>query len=153
MKKSAGILFFKREEETIKVLLCHPGGPYWEGTHLHSWGIPKGELDKKEKVKEAAIREFKEETNLKLEGEITFLYTKKVSNNKLVTIFYKEQDLDLSNCKSNTFSLEWPKGSNIINEYPENDKFEWIEIEEAYNLIFKQQKVFLDKLKERIINK
>ena len=153
MKKSAGILFFKREEETIKVLLCHPGGPYWEGTHLHSWGIPKGELDKKEKVKEAAIREFKEETNLKVEGEITFLYTKKVSNNKLVTIFYKEQDLDLSNCKSNTFSLEWPKGSNIINEYPENDKFEWIEIEEAYNLIFKQQKVFLDKLKERIINK
>ncbi|MBQ7105072.1 MAG: NUDIX domain-containing protein [Bacilli bacterium] len=153
MKKSAGILFFKREEETIKVLLCHPGGPYWEGTHLHSWGIPKGELDKKEKVKEAAIREFKEETNLKLEGEITFLYTKKVSNNKLVIIFYKEQDLDLSNCKSNTFSLEWPKGSNIINEYPENDKFEWIEIEEAYNLIFKQQKVFLDKLKERIINK
>lgn len=153
MKKSAGILFFKREEETIKVLLCHPGGPYWEGTHLHSWGIPKGELDKKEKVKEAAIREFKEETNLKVEGEITFLYTKKVSNNKLVTIFYKEQDLDLSNCKSNTFSLEWPRGSNIINEYPENDKFEWIEIEEAYNLIFKQQKVFLDKLKERIINK
>ena len=153
MKKSAGILYFKREEETIKVLLCHPGGPYWEGTHLHSWGIPKGELDKKEKVKEAAIREFKEETNLKVEGEITFLYTKKVSNNKLVTIFYKEQDLDLSNCKSNTFSLEWPKGSNIINEYPENDKFEWIEIEEAYNLIFKQQKVFLDKLKERIINK
>ncbi len=153
MKKSAGILFFKREEETIKVLLCHPGGPYWEGTHLHSWGIPKGELDKKEKVKEAAIREFKEETNLKVEGEITFLYTKKVSNNKLVTIFYKEQDLGLSNCKSNTFSLEWPKGSSIINEYPENDKFEWIEIEEAYNLIFKQQKVFLDKLKERIINK
>ena len=153
MKKSVGILYFKREEETIKVLLCHPGGPYWEGTHLHSWGIPKGELDKKEKVKEAAIREFKEETNLKVEGEITFLYTKKVSNNKLVTIFYREQDLDLSNCKSNTFPLEWPKGSNIINEYPENDKFEWIEIEEAYNLIFKQQKVFLDKLKERIINK
>lgn len=150
MKKSAGILFFKREEETIKVLLCHPGGPYWENTHLHSWGIPKGELDKDEHVKEAAIREFKEETNLDINGDIEFLYSKKVSNNKLVTIFYKEQDLDLSNCQSNTFSLEWPKGSNKMNEYPENDKFEWIDIEEAYDLIFVQQTIFLDKLKERI---
>lgn len=153
MKKSAGILFFKKEEETIKVLLCHPGGPYWEGTYLHSWGIPKGELDKNEKLKEAAVREFKEETNLEIKKELNFLYTKKVSNNKLVTIFYIEDDLDLSNCKSNTFSLEWPKGSKIINEYPENDKFEWIEIEEAYELIFIQQTIFLDKLKERIINK
>lgn len=150
MKKSAGILLFKNEEEKIKVLLCHPGGPYWENTHLHSWGIPKGELDNNEKVKEAAIREFKEETNLDIKEDIDFLYSKKVSNNKLVTIFYKEQDLDLANCKSNTFSLEWPKGSNIINEYPENDKYEWIEINNAYELIFKQQTIFLDKLKERI---
>lgn len=153
MKKSAGILFFKRENESIKVLLCHPGGPYWENTHLHSWGIPKGELDKNEKVKEAAIREFKEETNLEIIKELNFLYTKKVSNNKLVTIFYIEDDLDLSNCKSNTFLLEWPKGSKIINEYPENDKFEWINIEEAYDLIFVQQTIFLDKLKEKILIK
>lgn len=148
MKKSAGILFFKRENENIKVFLCHPGGPYWENTHLHSWGIPKGELDKNEKVKEAALREFKEETNIEIDNDIEFLYTKKVSNNKLVTIFFKEENLDLSNCKSNTFSLEWPKGSNIIKEYPENDKFEWIDLEDAYSLIFKQQKIFLDKLKE-----
>jgi len=150
MKKSAGILFFKREKEKIKVLLCHPGGPYWTNTNLHSWGIPKGELNNKENLKDAAIREFKEETNLDISADIEFLYTKKVSNNKLVTIFLKEQDLDLSNCKSNTFTLEWPKGSNKINTYPENDKFEWINIEEAYDLIFPQQKIFLDKLKARL---
>ena len=151
MKKSAGILIYKKDDEKIKILLCHPGGPYWEGTNLHSWGIPKGELDQNEKVLDAAIREFKEETNLEINNEnLEYLYSKKVSNNKLVTIFTKEQNLDLSNCKSNTFTLEWPKDSKQINEYPENDKFEWIELEEAYQLIFKQQTIFLDKLKERI---
>lgn len=150
MKRSSGILVYKKENNKIKVFLCHPGGPYWENTHLHSWGIPKGELDENETLKEAAIREFKEETNLDVTGEITFLYTKKVSNNKLVTIFIKEEDLDLSKCKSNTFELEWPKNSNKINKYPENDKFKWIDMEEAYNLIFPQQQIFLDKLKVRL---
>lgn len=154
MKRSAGILLYKKENNNIKVLLCHPGGPYWENTHLHSWGIPKGELDKNEKVLAAAFREFKEETNLEInKKEIEYLYSKKVSNNKLVIIFTKEQDIDLSNCKSNTFLLEWPKGSNKINEFPENDKFEWLDLEEAYNLIFKQQIIFLDKLKEKISRK
>lgn len=152
MKKSAGIIFFKRENNKIKVLLCHPGGPYWENTHFHSWGIPKGELEKKEKVKDAAMREVKEETNLDVKGEISFLYSKKLSNNKLVTIFYKEDDFDLSKCKSNTFELEWPKESKKINKYPENDKFRWIDIDEAYDLIFPKQQIFLDKLRKRLDN-
>ncbi len=150
MKRSAGILVYKKENENIKVFLCHPGGPYWENTNLHSWGIPKGELDKGEKQVDAAKREFNEETNLMINEDLNYLYSKKISNNKLVTIFYIEKDLNLKDCRSNTFSLEWPKRSNIINEYPENDKFEWIDIEEAYNLIFKQQIIFLDKLKDKI---
>ena len=88
MKKSAGILMYKRENDKIKVLLCHPGGPYWEGTNLHCWGIPKGELDGDERVIDTAIREFKEETNLKVTKDgINFLASKKVSNNKLVILF------------------------------------------------------------------
>ena len=150
MKRSSGILVYKKDNDKIKVLLCHPGGPYWENMFLHSWGIPKGELDKNEKGIDAAKREFKEETNITIDDELRYLYTKKVSNNKLVTIFFIEKNLDLKDCKSNTFTLEWPKGSNIIKEYPENDKFEWIELDEAYDLIFKQQTIFLDKLKEKI---
>jgi len=152
MKRSAGILVYKKEQNKIKILLCHQGGSYWEGTHLHSWGIPKGELNEKEKVIDAAVREFKEETNLdiKKDNNLKYLYSKKVSNNKLVIIFMKEEGFDLINCRSNTFNLEWPKGSNIIKEYPENDKYEWINLEDAYKLIFKQQIVFLDKLKSKI---
>lgn len=151
MKKSAGILMYKRENDKIKVLLCHPGGPYWEGTNLHSWGIPKGELDGDERVIDAAIREFKEETNLKVtKDDINFLASKKVSNNKLVIIFMKEQDYDLANCHSNTFPLEWPKNSGIVKDYPENDKYEWIDLEEAKELIFDRQQSFLDKLAEKL---
>lgn len=150
MKRSAGILVYKKDNKKIKVLLCHPGGPYWENTHIHSWGIPKGELDKGENQLNAARREFNEETSLTITEKLDYLYSKKVSNNKLVTIFFIEKDFDLNDCKSNTFSLEWPKGSKEINEYPENDKFEWIDIEEAYNLIFNQQIIFLDKLKEKL---
>ena len=151
MKRSAGILVYKKEYNKIKVLLCHPGGPYWEGTHLHSWGIPKGEVDDGEKILDTAIREFNEETNLKINKDnIEFLTSKKVSNNKLITIFYKENDFDLSKCKSNTFSLEWPKGSGKVNEYPENDKFEWIDLEDAKELVFVQQVSILNKLQDKL---
>jgi len=151
MKKSAGILLYKKENEEIRVLLCHPGGPYWENTHLHSWGIPKGELDPKENVLSAAIRELKEETNLEIDrSNIEFLYSKKTSNNKLVTIFIKEQDINIDKCKSNTFELEWPKNSGIINSYPENDKYEWFNIKDAYELIFESQITFLKKLESKI---
>lgn len=151
MKRSAGILVYKKENNKIKVLLCHPGGPYWEDTHFHSWGIPKGEVDDGEKIIDTAIREFNEETNLSIDKDkIEFLASKKVSNNKLITIFYKESDFDLCKCKSNTFSLEWPKGSGVINEYPENDKFEWIDIEEAKELVFVQQVSILNKLEDKL---
>ncbi len=151
MKKSAGILVYKRENGKIKVLLCHPGGPYWENTELHSWGIPKGEREVDEKIIETAVREFKEETNLGIEkSRLEFLYAKKLSNQKLAVIFTVEKDLDLRDCKSNTFSLEWPKDSGIVKEYPENDKYAWFDIDEAKDYIFPKQVVFLNMLKIRV---
>lgn len=151
MKKSAGILVYKKENDQIKVLLCHPGGPYWQGTDLHSWGIPKGEVEEKEKVLATAVREFKEETNLDIDiNKLQFLYAKKLSNHKLVIIFTCCEEFNLSNCKSNTFSLEWPKDSGIINEYAENDKYEWFDIHMAKDYIFPKQVVFLNMLKDKI---
>ena len=154
MRRSAGILVYKKEKDDIKVLLCHPGGPYWENTHLHSWGIPKGELNADEKVIDAAVREFKEETNLDIvKDDLKFLSSKKVSNNKLIIIFCVEKNFDLSHCKSNTFSLEWPIGSGIINDYPENDKYDWFDIEEAKDLVFDQQVSIIRKLQRNLKNK
>lgn len=152
MKRSAGILVYKKENDCLKVLLCHPGGPYWQGTNLHSWGIPKGEVEDDENLKATAIREFKEETNLEIDEDgLDYLASKKVSNNKLVIIFCKKEDFDLNKCKSNTFQLEWPKNSGTLKEFPENDKYEWLDIKDAYDLIFKQQVFFLERLEKRLM--
>ncbi len=148
MKKSAGILVYKKDNNKTYVFLSHPGGPYWENKSTHCWSIPKVEQNEEEDLLETAIREFKEETNLDITSELAFLGTKKVNNNKLVTVFYTNQDLDETKAKSNYFELEWPPKSGIINKYPEMDKSAWIELEKAKELIFENQLYFLEKLEE-----
>jgi predicted NUDIX family NTP pyrophosphohydrolase len=150
MKRSAGILVYKLDKENIKVLLCHFGGPYWKYTDIGAWSLPKGEVRKNEIVLDAAIREFKEETNLDITSSIKYLGTKKISRKKLAIMFYTNSDFNLSNCKSNTFNLEFPRGSNNIQSFPEMDKYEWMTIEEAKNKIIKNQLYFLNKLEEKI---
>lgn len=150
MKKSAGILLYKKENDKIYVLLTHFGGPYWENQEEGAWSLQKGIVEEKENVLEAAKREVNEETNLTLENEITYLGTKKVSKHKLVIMFMSSFTGDISNFKSNTFQLEWPKNSGKIEEYPEMDKIAWFTLEEAKKYINKTQEYFLDKLKEKL---
>lgn len=150
LKRSSGILVYKKEEDIIKVLLCHFGGPYWDGIDNGAWSIPKGEVDKKENLIDTAKREFREETNLKCNSELKYLGSKKVSHRKLAIIFYMNSDYDLSICKSNTFKLEWPRGSSKINDYPEMDEYGWFEINEAKEKIIPCQRYFIDKLIEKV---
>lgn len=147
MKKSAGILVYKIEDE-LKVLLCHFGGPYWVNKDKGGWSIPKGEVNKKEKILETAKREFNEETNLEINTELKYLSSKKISNNKLVILFYTNSNFDLSKCKSNTFELEFPKNSGKIQIFPEMDQYKWMNISEAKEKIIKNQLYFLNKLEE-----
>ena len=126
------------------------GGPYWQNIDEGGWSIPKGEF-KKEKAIDAAIREFQEETGFHLDKSgITFLKSKKQSNNKLVTIFTAINVLEVTKATSNTFFMEWPKGSGNIQEFPEMDKAEWLNIEEAKYKILKGQVYFLSKLEEKL---
>lgn len=152
LKRSAGILVYKIENNKIKVLLGHMGGPYWKDTDNGGWSVPKGEF-KNELAINAAIREFREETGLTINKEnINYLSSKKVSHKKLIIMFYKEGNYNLSNTKSNTFKLEWPKGSGIIKEFFEIDKVEWLDLEVATEKILKNQVYFLEKLEEKIRN-
>lgn len=41
IKKSAGILWYKKVHEEILVLLLHPGGPYWKNKDLASSKVLK----------------------------------------------------------------------------------------------------------------
>lgn len=150
MKRSAGILTYKIEDNIIKVLLCHFGGPYWKNTDIGGWTLSKGEVSKKEKVLETAKREFMEETNLNIVTPLNYLGTKKISRKKIAIMFYTNSDFTLTNCKSNTFELELPKGSGNIQSFPEMDKYEWISIDEAKEKIIKNQLYFLDKLEQKL---
>ena len=150
MKHSAGVLVYKKENDELKVLLCHMGGPYWQNIDQGAWSIPKGEF-KEEKAIDAAIREFHEETGFCVEQDkLEFLGSKKQSNNKLVTIFCTTQDFDATKATSNTFTKEWPKGSGNIQEFKEMDRAEWLEISEAKKKILKGQVYFLSKLEEKL---
>ena len=59
--ESAGILLYKRDAAEIRVLLVHPGGPFWRGKDVGAWSIPKGERVAGEDPEATARREFAEE--------------------------------------------------------------------------------------------
>ncbi len=149
IKRSAGILVYKIEDNVIKVLLGHMGGPYWQDVENGSWSIPKGEF-KNETSINAAKREFTEETGLMAPENLNYLSSKKVSNNKIIIIFYSQSDYDTNKTTSNTFTLEWPKGSGIIKEFKEIDKVEWMDINIAKEKILKNQVYFFNKLEEKL---
>ncbi len=151
MKRSAGILPYKIENNELKVYLEHPGGPFWEGKD--KWSICKGEYSD-EKAIDAALREFNEESGFQVEArDLEFLGSQKLNSvNKLISIFIIKADLDVTKMKSNTFKLEYPLGSGIINEYPEMDEGRWFNIAEAKEKVFKGQEKILEKLEERYNN-
>lgn len=147
MKRSAGILIYKKENNEYKIFLAHMGGPYWEKVEDHSWSIPKGEKENNENMKEAAKREFSEETNIKLNKDINYLGSKKVSNNKLITIFISDENIDISNCKSNFFEKEI---NGVTKLFPEMDRYEWFTLKEAKDKILYNQIYFINKFEEKI---
>lgn len=151
MKHSSGILVYRNNNEKIEVLLCHMGGPFWQGIDEGAWSIPKGEYKTSEKAIDTAVREFKEETGFEItKQQLKFLGSKRQASNKLVTIFYTNHDYDASKATSNIFTKEWPKGSGVIKEFPEMDKAKWMNLEEAKKKILKGQIYFLEKLETKL---
>ncbi|HEX3131580.1 MAG TPA: NUDIX domain-containing protein [Thermoanaerobaculia bacterium] len=145
-KTSAGLLLYRFREGRLEVFLVHPGGPFWVKGDLGAWSIPKGEFTEPENPLDAARREFQEETGFDLKGPFEPLTPRRQSGGKTVHAWAVEGDLDPSQIKSNTFLLEWPKGSGRQKEFPEIDRAEWFEIEEARRRILSGQVGFLDEL-------
>ena len=48
MKRSAGILLYKVDNNNFLVLLAHFGGPYWEKRDIGAWSVQKGIVDEVE---------------------------------------------------------------------------------------------------------
>lgn len=152
MKRSIGILLYRKIDEEYQILLTHFGGPYWSKKDKGAWSLQKGLQEAGETALETAVRETSEETNLQLQNEISYLTSKKVSNNKLVIMFASYFDGPIENFKSNTFSLEFPPKSGIVKEYPEMDKISWFSLKDAKDYICTSQLFFLERFEDKIKN-
>lgn len=117
-KTSAGILPYRKREGRLEVLLVHPGGPFWADKDLGSWSIAKGEYQAGEDAFGAALREFREETGYRPAGPFLPLTQRKQPSGKLVDVWASECEWDPAALVSNTFSMEWPKGSGRVREFP-----------------------------------
>lgn len=146
MKKSAGILLYKITGGVPYFLLGHPGGPFFKNKDLGSWSIPKGEFDDDEMPLAAAIREFKEETGVQLNGNFTQLVPIRLKSGKTIYAWALECDLDPSIMRSNNFEMEWPLKSKIMQQFPELDKVQWFTISEAREKINPSQFAFIQEL-------
>lgn len=152
-KISAGIVLFRRvgDDRRIEVLLVHPGGPFWATKDLGAWSIPKGEPNEGEDLLDVARREFEEETGGTATGRALPLGSIRQPGGKTVHAWAIEGDFDPARLESNTFTMEWPRGSGRMREFPEVDRAAWFPLSEARRRILKGQLPLLDRL-ERIVD-
>jgi len=145
---SAGILLFRFKSDKLEVMLVHPGGPFWARKDEGAWSIPKGLFDENETPLDAAKREFNEEIGLEVDGQFIELGEVKQPSGKIVHAWALEKDLDVTEIKSNSFTIEWPKNSGKMREYPEIDRADWFSLDEAREKILRGQIALLDRLEE-----
>lgn len=148
VKRSAGILLFRKRPSGLEVLLAHPGGPFWIRRNEGAWTIPKGEIKPGEYPLDAAKREFEEETGFVVTGTLLPLQSIQQRSGKIVNVWAVEQDVDPAVLNSNTFTMEWPPRSGRQEEFPEIDRAQWFAFAEARTKILPSQMDLLDQLEQ-----
>jgi predicted NUDIX family NTP pyrophosphohydrolase len=151
-KESAGLLVYRIVEGKLEVFLVHPGGPFWIKKDAGAWSIPKGEIGPGEDPREAALREFREETGIEPDPSpgLAVLSTIRQPGGKRVYAFALRGDPDPENIRSNTFRLEWPPRSGRQAEFPEVDRAAWFPLGVALGKIHKGQDDLLRELAARL---
>jgi predicted NUDIX family NTP pyrophosphohydrolase len=146
-KRSAGLLLFRRDADAVRVLLVHPGGPFWAKRDRGSWSIPKGEYLDGEDARAVALREFEEETGVAPPaGDLLALGEVRQAGGKIVTGFALEGEIDAENIVSNNFEMVWPPKSGRRQSFPEIDRAGWFTLAEAAEKILDGQRPFLERL-------
>lgn len=128
---SAGILLYRLQNNELQVFLVHPGGPFWKNKDEGAWSVPKGEYAAGDNPLDAAKREFYEETGQNIDGQFSPLQPVKLKSGKTVNAWAVEGDIDPTEIKSNFFEIEWPPRSGKKQEFPEVDRGEWFNLDEA----------------------
>lgn len=146
-KLSAGVLLYRVVDDVVEVLIAHPGGPFWARRDDGAWSVPKGEYTDDEDPWAAAKREFAEELGSPPpDGPRRELTPVRQSGGKVVTAFAVRGDFDVTSARSNTFEMEWPKGSGRMREFPEIDRAGWFPVAVARRKLLAGQRPLLDEL-------
>ena len=146
-KLSAGLLLYRVQDGVVEVLIGHPGGPLWARKDNGAWSILKGEYTDGEDPWTAAQREFEEEVGLRPPaGPRLDLGLLKQPSGKMLTVFAVHGDLDITDARSNTFEMEWPRGSGRVKAFPEIDRLGWFSVAQARIKLLKGHGPFLDRL-------
>lgn len=148
MKRSAGILMYRRKRKDIQLFLVHPGGPFWKNKDSGAWTIPKGMIEPGEDPLAAARREFTEETGFGVDGDFVELGTFKQPGGKRVLVWAVEGDCDPAKLASNEFEMDWPPRSGKRQRFPEVDRGGWFAVEDAREKLLVGQRPMLDALLE-----
>jgi predicted NUDIX family NTP pyrophosphohydrolase len=153
-KRSAGILLYRFEADELRLLLVHPGGPYWSKRDLGAWTIPKGEYEEGESARICALREMGEELGAAAPSlaaeQLLDLGSVRQKSGKVVEAWAAEAEFDPAALDSNAFRLEWPPRSGNEREFPEVDRAEWFEPDQARRKILAAQAELIDRLLERL---
>jgi predicted NUDIX family NTP pyrophosphohydrolase len=151
-KRSAGLLLYRLKDGRLEVFIAHMGGPFWARKDEGGWSIVKGEYEEHEDPFAAARREFLEETGREPpEGPALALGEVRQSSGKRITAWAIESDFDAAGIRSNTFTIEWPRGSGRQREFPEIDRAGWFDTETARRKLVKGQVPLIDTLEQQVL--
>jgi predicted NUDIX family NTP pyrophosphohydrolase len=148
-KLSAGIVFYRRRETGIEVLLVHPGGPFWAKKDEGAWSIPKGEYVEGEDPLSVAKREFAEETGSELSGPASSCRRPNSQAEKL-SGHGRSKGISMPRPSAATaFLWNGPKVRDA-QSFPEADRALWCDVALARRKLLPGQRVLLDELEQRI---
>ncbi|MDY0912040.1 NUDIX domain-containing protein [Rathayibacter festucae] len=147
---SAGILLHRLRNGEREVFLGRMGGPLWT-RRPRAWSIPKGLHTAEETPLDAARREFQEEIGVPAPAlDYALLGAYRQRSGKTVTVFAAECADEVAFVASNTFELEWPRGSGVVRAYPEIERAEWLPLDRAREEITAGQAAALDDLERSV---
>lgn len=148
---SAGLLLHRAGPTGPEVLIGHMGGPFWAKKDEHGWSIPKGLREPGDHdLLAVAEREFTEEMGSPPPAGETLDLGAAKAGRKTNHIFARAGDFDASSISSNTFEMEWPRGTGRMVTVAEIDRAEWFDLDTAAVKLVKGQLVFLDRLREAL---
>ena len=111
---AAGAILWRKEKGELRVLMIHR-------SRYDDWSWPKGKLDKGESVSEAAVRELREETGLKVSlGVKLFVSEYKLDNGSKKIVHYWSAQVSDEALKKQKFKPD-----------EEVSTFEWLSVADA----------------------